>query len=319
MAKRDYYEILGVKRSASEAQIKSAYRRLARKSHPDVNKSPDASEKFKEATEAYEVLSDPKKRKMYDQFGHAGPQREPFGPGGFRTYTWNSGPGGKGVSVDDILGRVSSPFTGMSLDEILGALGGRGPSRRSRKPPQRGSDIECDIELDFMQAIYGTTATLRLEPTSRGREGQTLDVKIPPGVREGSKIRLRGKGAPGPGGNGDLYIIVHIGEHPYFRREGDDIYVDLPISITEAALGAKVDVPTIDGMTAVTVPPGTGSGKRLRLRGKGVRSGGGNSRGDQYIVIKVVAAQKISARGKELLEEFDRLEKPNIRADVPWK
>jgi len=318
MAKRDYYEILGVKRDASEAQIKSAYRKLARKLHPDVNDAPDASEKFKEATEAYEALSDPEKRKMYDRFGHAGPDAAGFGGRG-GAYMWTSGPGG-GVDFAEGFAGGSSGFMGMSLDDILGALGARRPSRRGRRAPRRrGADIQYEITLDFMQAVRGTTASLRVERPGGGPKAETIAVKIPAGVREGSRVRVRGKGQDGAGGRGDLYIVTHIGPHPYFRREGDDIYVDLPISIVEAAVGAKVDVPTIDGMTKVTIPAGTSSGKRLRLRGKGVGRSGRDQRGDQYVVIKVVAPQKLSPRGRQLLEQFAETEKLDVRGSVPWK
>jgi len=310
MAKRDYYDVLGVSRSATDAQIKSAYRKLARKYHPDVNKAPDAGEKFKEATEAYEVLSDPQKRKIYDQFGHAGPGRAPSGAG--RAY---AKPGGFDFDIGDIFGRGTSGFMGMGLDDILNALrGGRG-ARRAPKP--KGSDVEYRLDLDFMQAIRGTSVRLRYLQPGKAGPPETLEVKVPPGVREGSRIRIAGKGAIGPGGAGDLYLVVHVGKHPYFRREGNDIYLDLPLSIVEATLGKTVDVPTIDGVMSVKIPPGTGSGKKLRLRGKGV-SRAGQSRGDQYVVVKVIPPEKVSPRGRELLEEFDRIEHTDVRAKAPW-
>lgn len=322
MAKRDYYDILGVRRDASADQIKSAYRKLARKYHPDVNKAPDAVEKFKEATEAYEVLSDPQKRGLYDQFGHAGPPQGPFGgagsPRGQRgqgpfTYTWNSqGPRGEGVgNFEDIFGGAGG-MSGMSLEEILGMLGGGG-SRKSRRrgPAPRGQDIEYSVALDFLQAAAGTTATIRLQ---RGGRIETIDVKIPPGVHDGSRIRLRGQGQDG----GDLYIVTQVREHPYFRREGDDIYVDLPISVSEAALGAKVDVPTLEGTASVAIPPLSSSGMKLRLRGKGVAAPG-RDHGDQYVVLKIVLPKKISSRGEQLLREFGEAEKFDPRANAPWK
>jgi len=307
MVKRDYYKVLGVKRSASQKDIKAAYRKVARKYHPDVNKSPDASSKFREATEAYEVLSDPQKRKLYDQFGHDGPKAGPFGPG-----QAHSGP--MHYDVGDIFGRGASGFVNMGLDDILNALRSRG---RRQRPPAKGSDVEYDVTLDFMEAVRGTNATLRYVQPGTGKS-ETLTVKIPAGVGEGSKVRIRGKGGPGHGGAGDMYLVVHLRDHPYFRREGDDIYVDVPISIVEAALGAKVDVPTIDGMTVVTVPPGTGSGRKLRLRHKGVARPGAD-RGDQYVVITVVAPRTVSAKGRELLEAFAKHEKLDVRGAVPWK
>jgi len=148
---------------------------------------------------------------------------------------------------------------------------------------------------------------------------ETIEVKIPPGVRDGQRIRLRGKGEIGPGGNGNLYIITRIRKHPYFRRKGNDIYIDLPISITEAALGTKVDLPTIDGMTTVTIPPGTSSSRKLRLKGKGTVGPRGGARGDQYVVIKIVAPQKLSDRHMGLLRELHSIDKGDPRAGVPWK
>ena len=320
MAKRDYYEVLGVKRDAGEAEIKSAYRKLARKYHPDVNKASDAAERFKEATEAYEVLSDPQKRRMYDQFGHVRPGGVGR-PGGAKTYTWQSG---EGVPFDigDLFGRSGrggGGFAGMSLDEILEALGGefgrRG--RRAQARAAKGPDIEHHVSLDFMQAVWGATTSLRIQQA--GGSGETISVKIPPGVRDGSKIRVAGKGGEGPGGRGDLYIIVHVSEHPYFRRVGNDIYVEVPVSIAEAALGAKVDVPTIDGMTTVTIPPGTSSARRLRLREKGVKGPGGQARGDQYVEIKIVPPPKLSAGGQELLRKLQAADPFDPREHAPWK
>jgi len=326
MAKRDYYEVLGVSRDASADQIRTAYRKLARKYHPDVNKAANAADKFKEATAAYEALSDPQKRKMYDQFGHAGPG--PFGPGAGggrggpgRTYTWTGGgaPGGF-EGFEDLFGQGGQGFAGMSLEDIMEALGGggrMGGRRRGRAAPRApGADLTYDLPVDFLQAVGGTTATIRLQ--QEGGESETLNVKIPPGVKEGSKIRVRGKGAPAPGGSGDLYIVVHVREHPYFRREEDDIHVDLPVSIAEACLGGKVDVPTIDGMMTVTIPPGTASHRKLRLKGKGAQGPGRTQRGDQYVVIRIVPPEHLSARGQELLRQLQQSDPYDPRAKVPW-
>jgi len=318
MAKRDYYEVLGVKRSAGEAEIKSAYRKAARRYHPDVNKDPDATARFREATEAYEALSDPQKRKLYDQFGHAGVQGSaaggPGGPGGSRVYTWTGDAGG--VNFEEVFGGAGG-FVGMSLDDILQALGGMGGRRSRRAARSRvGADLEYHLTMDFLQAARGTTASVRIQ---RAKGTETIDVKIPPGVREGSKVRVRGKGQEGPGGPGDLYIITHVHPHPYFRTEGDDVYVDVPISITEAALGAKVDVPTIDGMTTVTIPPGSSSMRRLRLRGQGIPAANGRSRGDQYVVVRIVVPPSLSEKGSRLLKELAEAERFDPRADAPWR
>ncbi len=320
MAGRDYYEILGISRSATKAQIKSAYRKLARKYHPDVNKSPGTTEKFKEATAAYEVLSDPSKRPLYDQFGHAGLTGQGQTAPGAGAY--GRSPGGFAVNINDIFGGGSSGFVGMSLDDILNAL--RGRSRRSRRPRAavpRGRDMEYEITLDFLQAINGATTTVRIAQDGRGKSArvETIEVKIPPGVQDAQRIRLRGKGETSPGGSGDLYIITRIRKHPYFRRKGNDIYVDLPISTTEAALGTKVDLPTIDGMTTVTIPPGTSSSRKLRLKGKGTVGPRGGARGDQYVIIKIVAPQKLSGPHMELLRKLQNIDKSDPRAGLPWK
>ena len=304
MAKRDYYDVLGVKRGASDADIKRAYRKLARKYHPDVNKSPDAIDKFKEATEAYEVLSDREKRRMYDQFGHTGaPRVGGGGGGGFQDFFSRGGGGG---------------FMGMGLDDILQALRGKMSGAQTHSPRREANlDIEQRVTIEFMQAVLGTTVPLLLR--RRGADDaktETLDVKIPPGVREGSKIRVRGQGAEHRGAKGDLYIIISVKSHPFFTAKGNDITVEVPISITEAVLGAGVDVPTIDGMTTVTLPPGTSSGQRLRLRNKGIESASG--RGDQFVLIKIVVDKNISGEGRKLLEEFQDIEHPDPRKDVPW-
>ncbi len=320
MDQRDYYEILGVDRSASDRQIKSAYRRLARKYHPDVNKSPDAEGKFKEATAAYEVLADPEKRKMYDQFGHAEPGAFGFGRGGqgrAKVYTQTWPGGGAGFDFEDLFS--SSQFSGMSLEDLMAALGGRSrrQSRRSSRTAESVTPVaESHITLNFMQAVKGCSTSLQIRrPDGRG---ERIEVKIPAGVREGSRIRLRGQGASGPGGAGDLYIITHVRDHPYFRRDGADIYLDLPVSITEAAMGAKVTVPTIDGRTVVKIPPGTSGKARLRLQGKGIPDPKTGSRGDQYVVIKIVLPKKISEKGRELLDEFSRSDPYDPREDAKW-
>ena len=304
MAKRDYYDVLGVARGASDADIKRAYRKLARKYHPDVNKSPDALDKFKEATEAYEVLSDREKRRMYDQFGHTGaPRVGGGGGGGFQDFFSRGGGGG---------------FMGMGLDDILQALRGKMSGAQTHSPRREANlDIEQRVTIEFMQAVLGTTVPLLLR--RRGADDaktETLDVKIPPGVREGSKIRVRGQGAEHRGAKGDLYIIISVKSHPFFTAKGNDITVEVPISISEAALGARVDVPTIDGMTTVTLPPGTSSGQRLRLRNKGIDAASG--RGDQFVLIKIVVGKHISDKGRKLLEEFQDIEQPDPRKDVPW-
>jgi len=324
MAQRDFYKVLGVKRDATKDEIKSAYRKLARKFHPDVNKADDAEAQFREATEAYGVLSDPEKRAMYDQFGHAGAGAR----GG--AYTSRGAPGAGsgggfgGASFEEIFGAAKAQgggaggFMGMGLDDILNALRGGGGRGGPARPKRRGENAEYNLTLDFMQAMLGTTTSIRVTQMGGEMPGETIDVKIPPGVDTGSRVRVKGKGGHGPGGAGDLHIVTRVGPHKFFRREGQDIYVDVPISITEAALGARIDVPTIDGMTTVTVPAGTAGGKKLRLKAKGVKSATGKDRGDQYVVIRIVPPTKLSADEKALLEEFDKTHQHNPRADAPW-
>ena len=312
MAKRDYYEVLGIKRGATDSQIKAAYRKLERKYHPDVSKAPDADEKFKEATEAYEVLSDEKKRQMYDQFGHAGGPQASGWPGGARA---RRGPGGQpfaGFDFREVFGGGSG-FAGMGLDEILSSLGGR----RGRAQPRRGANIENEITIDFLQAVNGMTASMRVQ-SGDGAKIETLNVKIPPGVNDGGRIRLKGKGQPGRAGAGDMYITVHVRKHRYFRRDGENIYVDVPVSITEASLGAKVDVPSIDGITRVTIPAGTASGTKLRLKGKGIARARQAERGDQYIVLQIIPPKNVSAKAKKLLEELANTENMDVRRKLPW-
>ncbi|MHB1423109.1 MAG: DnaJ C-terminal domain-containing protein [Gemmataceae bacterium] len=293
---RDYYEVLGVSRNASEADIKKAYRKLARQYHPDRNPGDKQAEaRFKEVQEAYDVLNDKTKRAQYDRFGFAGPGggEGPFQAGG-------GGPGGfefQGVNPED-------------LESILGALGGggfgemfgrRGRGRgRAARPP---ASVESEVAIPFLTAAVGGTVSLNVG-------GRTIELRIPAGVEEGKKLRLAGQG---PGG-GDLFVRVKIEPHPYFRREGRNVILEAPISVTEAILGAKVDVPTLDGThLTVTVPAGTSSGARLRLRGKGIAGG------DQFIEIKIVVPKIHDERGRELIEEFGRLHPRNPREQAPWR
>ncbi|MGA2266651.1 MAG: J domain-containing protein [Phycisphaerae bacterium] len=237
-----------------------------------------------------------------------------------RTYTWTGGGQGMPSDFEEIFGGGGRGFAGMSLDDLMEALGGGG--RRARaQAAERGQDAEYHLNIDLPQAFAGMTAPIRIRrPDDAGREAtETLHVKIPPGVHEGSRIRVRGKGGYGPAGYGDLYLITHITPHPYFRTEGSDVYVEVPVSIAEAALGIKVDVPTLEGMTTVTIPPGTSSHRKLRLRGKGLGTAESGGRGDQYVVVHIVPPPAVSAKGRELLTEFQKVEKFDPRKDVPWR
>ncbi len=348
MAKRDYYEILGVAKNASEAELKKAYRRLAMKYHPDRNPdNKEAEEQFKEAKEAYEMLSDARKRAAYDQFGHAGvdPSASGMGGGGFR--------GGFSDIFEDIFG------------DVFGGGGGRGGSR-----VYRGADLRYDLELSLEEAVAGTTVKIRIpthveceecsgsgarkgtEPTvcttcggagqvriqqgffsvqqtcprcrgtgrviadpcpachGRGRvqEEKMLSVKVPPGVDTGDRIRLAGEGEPGENGGppGDLYVQIRVRDHSIFVRDGADLYCEVPIGFVTAALGGELDVPTLDGRVKLKIPTETQTGKLFRVRGKGVRPVRGGPVGDLLCRVVVETPVNLTARQKELLQEFEQ-------------
>jgi curved DNA-binding protein len=331
MAKRDYYDVLGVSKTASQDEIRKAHRKLVRQYHPDVNKgSTKTEDKFKEVQEAYDVLSDETKRRNYDEFGHAGANMGAGGPGGggdpfeaFRRQQggrgqqrWQAGPG---VTVEDF-DTGSSQFSDI-FEQFFGAgaRGGRGgragaePRARARAP-QRGDDIEYPVTLTFAQAARGMTLPLQI---SRDGKLETIDVKIPPGVKEGSRVRIKGRGQQVPGGEpGDLFIVTKVLPHPYFRREGIDILLDLPISVYEAMLGTKVDVPTLDGSVTLTIPPGTSSGSKLRIKGRGIERG--LEKGDQFVVPRVIVPKKLDDESKELVRELQARAPVDARADVKW-
>lgn len=284
MASKDYYETLGVKRNATDDEIKKAYRNLAKKYHPDLhpgNKTFEA--KIKEINEAYSVLSDPKKKSDYDLTGHAVFEQ---GFGGFRPEGFDFRSAGQ-------------DFEAGGIEDLFGDIfGGRG-----RKRTQRGTDVIYEAEVDFLGAAKGTE--LKLDFGKRtGHE--SLTVKIPPGVDTGSKVRVAGRGETGSGGapSGDLYIAITVRPHPYFRRVESDIYVDIPINVKEAVLGAEVSVPTIEGFTTIKIPPGTQGGQKLRIKGKGVFGTHARFRGDQYVVMNIAVPKKVDAESKELIERF---------------
>lgn len=330
MAKRDYYEILGVGKTASADDLKSAYRKLARKYHPDATKNdPKSTERFKEVQEAYDVLGDDNKRANYDQFGHAGVGADTGGSGAadpFEAYrraqasqggngsrrAWNAGPG---VSVEDFDFGAGGDFSSI-FDTLFGSRARSGGGRKRAAPaPERGQNIEHPATLTFEQAARGTNLPLQIE-----RDGHTevIDVKIPSGVKDGSRVRIKGRGyQPDGAPPGDLFIITRVTPHPYFRREGLDIYVDVPVSLYEALLGAKVEVPTLEGKLSLTIPPGTTGGSKLRIKGKGVHRG--EEQGDQFVVLKTVMPKNLDDKEKEFFRRWGSQHPIDARADVPWK
>lgn len=368
MEKRDYYEILGVSRDATPDELKSAFRQLARQYHPDVNKSPDAEERFKEINEAYAVLSDSEKRAAYDRFGHAGVR----GPGG-----------GPDINVD------FSDFADIFGD--LFGFGGFGrSSRRARNAPRRGGDLQYRVDLSFEESVFGVEKEIEITrdevcetcngsgaepgttpkrcPTCNGAgevrqvrqtilgsmvqvatcptcngQGETIDtpchtcqgrgqvrktrkkvVNIPAGVDTGTQIRLAGEGQPGINGgpNGNLYIVIQVKQHKYFRRRDYDILMDLNINVAQAALGAEVEVPTVDGLETLKIPSGTQPGKVLHLRNKGVPHLRGSGRGDQLVVVNVEIPNRLNQEQRELFEELAKSlgsdVRPQERGFLDW-
>lgn len=296
MSKRDFYEVLGVSRSASKEEIRKSYKKLARKFHPDVKPADaDAEKKFSEITEAYDVLSDEDKRKNYDQFGH-----------GFRGGQGGGNPfqgGGASFDLDDILGGM------------FGGGGGtfRGGGRRGQARAQKGQDARAEITVPFTVAVEGGEHSVTLQS---GAKSERLSVKIPAGIDDGQSIRLAGQGNPGVGGGpaGDLIVLVRIAPHPWFKRDGQNLQVDVPVSPSEAALGAKIDVPTLsEGTVVMTVPPGTSSGAKLRLRGKGVRNHRTGETGDQFVILKIVVPRDLSDESRSLYERLAELDAKNPR------
>ncbi len=357
MAKKDYYEVLGVDKNASDSEIKSAYRKLAKKYHPDVNKEEGAAEKFKEIGEAYSVLGDAQKRKTYDQFGSAAFEQGGAGAGGYGGFG-----GFEGFQGDVDLNDIFSDF--------LGGFGfGGGGSRKNR--PSKGSDILIRVDLDFMEAVEGCKKDIELTvnekcPSCDGEGGhgvhtckncsgrgrvvsqsrtilgiietettcpecdgtgktydkvcskcrgkkqvkvtKTLEVSIPSGVNTGERLRISGKGGAGLNGgpNGDVYLEFKVAPHPIFQRDDNDIILKLPLTITEAVLGCKKEIPTIYGSVVLDISSGTQNGDKLKLRGKGLPGTNAFNKGDMYVIIEVSIPTRLDRRQKELFKELDK-------------
>jgi curved DNA-binding protein len=314
MAPRDFYGALGVGRDATPDEIQQAYRKLARTYHPDVNKDPGAEDRFKEISEAYDVLSDPEMRRRYDAFGadfrqvpddvdpeqwaRARAATGAGGPRGGRRGPGRAGPaGGEWYTTGDT--------SGIDLDDIFGDLFGAGGGRRRSWGPIQGADQEAEVTISVEEAFRGTTRSLSLS----GAEGtHTIDVTIPPGVTDGQRIRLAGQGGQGTGGAaaGDLYLIVRIAPHARFRLVGRDLYVDLRVAPWEAALGASVAVDAPGGEAKLKVPPGSSSGRRLRLKGQGLPNPRGAS-GDLYAEVRIMVPSTLSDEERRVFEELARV------------
>ena len=361
----DYYKVLGVGKNASEEEIKKAYRKLARQYHPDTNQGDKkAEERFKEISQAHDVLSDPDKRKAYDRGGFLGGFGQPGG-GGFENVAGN---------FSDIL----SNLFGGGGGGAAGGTAGRGSARAGRPRQQRGRDLETEVSLTFDQAVNGAQVPLAVPTSSpcptcrgsgakpgtsprvcpvcngRGLEAQSqgifsmsqpcsnchgsgtviddpcptcqgsgaqrsvkrMRVNVPAGVKDGSRVRVKGRGQAGPSESGDLYIVTRVSPHPYFRREGLDVYLELPISMYEAILGAKVDVPTLDGTRTLTIPPETSGGAKLRIKAHGVHRG--EEKGDQIVVLKIAVPKNLDEEDRAAIEKIAKKHPLNPRADVPW-
>ncbi len=295
---RDYYEVLGVPRDADAKAIKAAYRKLARKYHPDVNKhDPQAEERFKEVAEAFAVLSDEEKRAKYDRGGH-----DAFGAG-FDPF---AGANPENFDFGFDLGNLADLFGGAFGGRFGGARGRGGAG--SIRIPRPGRDVVMDLSLPFRDAVRGRTVDLAL-PDAAGGSTRRVKVRIPPGIEDGGRIRLPGRGEAGRDGGraGHAYLRIAVEPDPVFRREGRDLVCDVPVGLARAALGGKVEVPKLDGTATIALPPGTKSGQRFRIRGAGVPASGGRPAGDLHAVIQIHPPKSLDARSRELLEEFQRI------------
>jgi len=334
MEYRDYYQVLGVPRTATADEVKKTYRKLARKYHPDVSKEKDAEEKFKAVQEAYEVLKDPEKRAAYDQLGSNWKEGQQFRPppdwgSGFEFRTSGAGgrgraPGGDGgADHSDFFSSLfgeGGPFAGAAGG--MGGMGGMGGARGRARQARPGRDHRARIEIDLEEAYQGGTRTLELKRPELDGDGalevrnHTVRVTIPTGVTQGQQLRLSGKGEPSPEGGraGDLYLEVHIRPHKLYELDGRNVTLNLPLAPWEAALGATVKVPTLGGSVEMRIPAGSQSGQKMRLRGRGLP---GTPPGDQFVQLKIVVPPANTPEAKALYEQMQRDLPFDPRADLP--
>ena len=321
MAERDYYEILGVARDATPDAIKKAYRGLARKYHPDVNPGDKSAEgRFKEVQSAYDILSDQQKRTLYDRHGRGAFEgMAASGPRGNAT-EWASRfgePGFENIDLSDLIGSFGGAGRGEEagnasiFEDLMGRVRGGRPGRQ-----RGGRMLEAHLNIPFLTAVKGGQTTIEVQ-RSNGKT-ESLVVKIPPGIDTGAKLRLKGQGEPGSKGApaGDLTIVIEVEPHPYYKREGQNLQVEVPISVAEAISGAKIDVPTVEGMKSLTIPPGSSSGLRLRLKGQGIPAAAGKPVGDLFVLLKIVVPKNIDADSRRLIEAFSERNPQNARAGL---
>lgn len=315
---QSYYDILNVRRDASAAEIQKAYRDLARKYHPDLNPNDkNATKKFQEVQKAFDVLNDADKRKKYDQFGDAW---EHAGAGGPQTQ-WDFS-GGQGIDPQALFGQFFGGRGGFDPSMFADLGGGPATGRRTRNGGRaanrgRGADVETSIEIPFATAVTGGEVFLTL--ARAGGQSEELKVKIPPGLEDGQKIRLKGQGEPaaGRGAAGDLLVTVQVAAHPHFTRRGNHLYVKLPVTLAEAACGAKVEVPTPGGVVAVRVPPGASSGAKLRIKGHGVAPRG-KEPGDMFAELQIVLPPHLSEAEQQQLREISERHPLAPRSELRW-
>jgi DnaJ-class molecular chaperone len=313
----DYYATLGVARGASAEEIKKAYRKLARENHPDLHPDdPKAKEKFQQVQNAFDVLNDPKKREMFDRYGSAYESMGGGGPQGGRPWPGAGGPrGGEAheVNLEDLFGGGGGGFA--DLFKQFGNRGGRGGARRPM--PEEGADLEHELSIPFATSVLGGEAQIGVQRAD-GRT-ESIRVKIPAGIEDGKKIRLRGQGEPGANGGeaGDILIRVVVAPHPQFRRFGKRLEVSVPITLAEAIAGGKIDVPTPHGTITLTVPPGSSSGRKLRVKGQGVKAGAGEP-GDLFAELEIVMPKDLSDEDRQQLAEIAQRYNENPRAELRW-